>query len=107
MPIGLQEWIMMMTKISKVMMNDTTTIETTKPKTNLNNTDKSRNNSNKLILTRLTTSSKMQDKTSIRTCVKETIRQQQLDNPAEQHKTVKSLQEGRLVKPDRLNERRK
>jgi hypothetical protein len=44
---------MMMTKISKVMMNNTWTTKMTKARTNSDNTNKLRNNSNKPILVRL------------------------------------------------------
>ncbi len=106
MPIGLQEWIMMITKAWKMMMDNTTTTKTTKLRTNSNNKNKSRNNSNNLILMRSTTSSKMQDKTSIQTYMKETITP--LGNNCwitqqSNTKQSKGRQEGWLKKPDRLN----
>jgi hypothetical protein len=72
---------------------------------NTNNTNKSRKNSNKSILTRSTAPSKMQYKASIQKCMKERITPMSNNWITQQNnmRQLKSLQEGRLEKPDQLS----
>jgi hypothetical protein len=106
MPIGLQEWIVMITMIvipmtTKIKMK-TAARKKTKLRTNLN---KLRINSNKLTLKRSKTSSEMQEKkTNPNVHVpNDNANEEQLEHPVDQQKTSeestrRSAQESRPIK---------